>query len=111
MLEMISQASPLLSRLYTGVCLSALNHSASLTASPGMLLVMLHGRDTELPTMLDISVTAPLSRLALVSCLVSQEITDKSTVTRVTLLLSIIMTVITVYYHRMSPSQVVTVTL
>ena len=52
MLEMISHltthASPLLSRLYTGVCLSALNHSTSLTASPGMLLVMLHGSDTEL---------------------------------------------------------------
>ena len=113
MLEIIRSASPLLSRLYTGVCLSSLNQSTSLTASPGRLLVMLHGRDTELPTMLDISVTAPLSRLAmaLVSCLVSQEIANKSTVTSVTLLLSIIMTVITVYYHRMSPSQVVTVTL
>ena len=83
--------------------------------SPVMLLVMLQGRDTELPTMLEISDTDLLSRLAMTrvseSCLLSQEITDKSSVTIVTLLLSIIMTVITVYYHRMSPSQVVTVTL
>ena len=51
MLEMISQDLPLLSRLYTGVCLSSLNQSTSLTASPGMLLVILHGSDTELSIM------------------------------------------------------------
>ena len=85
--------------------MSSLNQSTSLTLSPGVLLVMLQGRDTELPTMLVISVTAPLSRLAmaLVSCLVSQEITESSSVTSATLLLTIMMTVITpVYYHRMS---------
>ena len=77
--------------------MSSLNQSTSLTLSPGVLLVMLQGRDTELPTMLVISVTAPLSRLAMapVSCLVSQEITDSSSVTSVTLVLTIMMTVIT----------------
>ena len=69
---------PLLSRLYTGVILSSLNQSTSLTLSPGMLLVMLHGRDTELPIITEISDIDPVVIVSPSSNLLWQDIINNN---------------------------------